>query len=273
MSIVVHNSTVYGLPGNAERVDIVHDAVQMLLDYAGCTLVSEDTDWEDYYDAVVDAGGGVTYRIYLYVPSGAWRHRLTIYRGYLRNGEFVSLESSSSNGLNTPGSTEREQYATLIVINGGSLWHLQFRFYYSEGGAGYRYNTIRSAKVVSSLTGAEYTTGLISGNNVGVISNVPFPYDGGTTTSDYIRINGTDYALQYIKQTYAIYNIPSDKIMLFPSLITLSAVDNNLGVPTIDGQMSYYMALPSVVSLPAYTEFEVDGMRFVSLGNLAIRSV
>ena len=79
--------------------------------------------------------------------------------------------------------------------------------------------------------------------------------------------------LQFTNRVNARYNIPDGKLMLFPSLLFFAVAENNFGVPTIGGQLPYYMAVPNGVSLTPFTEFYCNGGRYVSLGNVAIRSV
>ena len=265
--IETHMGTVY-TDGSAENhVAICREAAQMLEDNTSCEILNEDTENATYYDVILSAPGDAYVRI-SYILNGSDSATLTLAYGQLVNGSYAWREYSTDQ-VDTRSNTQR--YARLSVVNHGDAWSLEFsiRAYSAPYYAGV-FTHLDAVILRSSLTNAEIFCGA---GRTGAYGHGPWPFPN-SSGSGYFRAayNGDEYNLPHMGLANAKNNIVAGKILLFPSLVYFSATENNLGVPTIGEGMPYYMGIPDGVSLPAYTEFTVNGGRYVSLGNVAIPS-
>ena len=267
--IETHMGTVY-TDGSAENhVAICREAAQMLEDNTACEILNEDTDNATYYEAILSAPGDTYVRIYYYYVNQS-QATLILAHGQRVDGSYVWHEYNSTT-LSALDTTQR--YARLSVVNHGAAWSLAIRVRISVSGSYYaRVARLDTVILRSGLTGNEVlcSGGDRPGGNQSLDpSPFPNPYGSGVFRALY---NGEQYSVPHMGLANAKNNIVAGKILLFPSLIYFSATENNLGVPTIGEGKTYYMGIPDGVSLPAYTEFSVNGGRYVSLGNVAIPS-
>lgn len=260
MSLDVYQGTMMTGDSPAEWKTCIKEIEQMLLLHAGCNIADIVTDAGNDYSVVMYAGGGHYFAMSTTESNGAATVALS--SGYMSQNGYVPLTSPSSY---TSRQANRTQ-PILWVINGGEVWIVEFEMDSTTSSSGNylkRY-MIRGAVLKSSLTQQEFTL-------IGVKTNADPFTDPGTRFPgvDKLIVNNVQYAVSCSTAGYAKRGMPDNKVLLFPTLLSV-AYNCNLGVPTINGKITYLMGLDT--QLNNHTEFYVGQEKYVSLGSIAIRS-
>lgn len=234
-------------------VSTMREIVGILVAHTPASLYRVDQDDADGFNAIVFVGGDRYARMSAVYSSDSTS--IDISAGYMDGDTYVPTASASKTGISRAGAFAN----SVVVINGGDMWEL---IYYCPTDT----VRVRATKLISSLDGQTTWACGVAFWSEG--SYPPFPTGG---TLDMVVIGGGGYIPTYPTSTFARYSVPSDKLLLFPSNLRLSA-NNTLGVPTIGGQRTYLMSGEETIPLPAYTEFRINAWRYVSLGHVAIRS-
>lgn len=254
MSKAVYETNVYVSPDPSTQMDIVDMGLAYLTAHTSATVSSPSSQYA--YDRIINAGGGLYFRIQIgstTAPASVW-----ISRGRIVNGEWVQDTNIYQSNL---GPGPFSGYAVLININGGDAWDLGLYLVRgsSHGGAQMEVH-IRCVMIKSSLNSNVYYAGCI--------------YEGDPVTCRFpdsqeaVIVNNVPVRPYCLRNSYIAKNVPAGKLLLYPSLLSLS-VPCLLGVPTIGNQKIYY---PST-QMDTYMERVVGGSTFISLGNVSIRSV
>lgn len=250
-------------PTRPQMVDLMEDGLDLLAAHCGCTYTVK-TKSQGNYEAVIDAGGGMYYRV-LMAPAGddveVGKESITFDRGYIEDGSFVSRSSVQQNN-------ERRYpdgcYATVTRINEGAAWIYAFRYGYFESYVGYRdgYICMRSVDIKSSMTGDAYLSGKVYWSDN---ERQMWP------DNDYVNLpDGQSRVAAVDNFDNAKYCVPSDKVMLYPSLMTFES-KRHLGVPTIGDESVYWMVRNSRIT--SWREFYVGGVKYITLGHVSIKSL
>ena len=224
------------------------DLCDLLCSVTPATIYRVDADDETAYDAIVFVGGDR----YIRMAAGT---TFMLAAGYMSGEAFTATQTFET----TPTTGAATYTNTVTVINNGDVWDLSWRN--APSGNTSRVH-IRAARIKSSNSGQTvWSMGIYQRSDNNYSS---FP------ASDYVLVDGVEKAISYASPD-ASGNIPSGKILVFPSLLCTSArID--LGVPTIGRQRTYFKVGPSGVPLDAYTEFKINAAKFISLGAVSIRS-
>ena len=224
------------------------DLCDLLCSVTPASIYRVDADDDDAFDAIIFVGGDRFIRM----AAGT---TFMLAAGYMSGETFTATQTFDT--APTTGAATNNNSVT--VINNGDVWDLNWRN--APSGNTSRVH-LRAARIKSSTTGQTvWAVGLYQRSDNNYSS---FP------ASDYVLVDGAEKAISYASPD-ASGNIPSGKIMVFPSLLCTSArID--LGVPTIGKQRTYFKVGPGSIPLDAYTEFKINAAKFVSLGAVAIRS-
>lgn len=252
-------SPSYLNPTLSQMISSVKDGVQLLITQTDTEIyqVVTDTVGEEY-EVILNAGNGVYFDIH--IASGV----LSLSYGRVSEGVYTAVETSSTDSSHTLTHENQPFYCELVVINGGDLW--EFMIACSVVGWTYpvQFN-MRSAIIESGLS-SDILRSALTYYSAGSATFRSFPNsDRLYMESGYAFLNVSGAATNMGER-----NTPEGKVMLFPALLGPNVV-NSLGVPTIGSKIAYSM-LGRGMPISAFREFVVGGSRFVSLGNVAIRS-
>ena len=255
-------------PTRPQMVDLMEDGLDLLSEHCGCTYTVK-TKSQGNYEAVIDAGGGMYFRVRM-VPSESDINQETIYFewGYMESGVFVSRYSTSRTGSSVPETSEH--YASVISVNNGAAWIFTYKYHY-QSGISYEdgYICMRSVLIKSGETADEYRSGRVYFSTAN--ERQMWPDYANAYMGDYVNPpNGACQVRAIDNFDNARYCVPADKAMLYPSMISF---DNkrHLGVPTIGDEPVYWLVRNTRV--PSWREFYVGGVRYVTLGHVAFRSL
>ena len=250
-------------PTRPQMVDLMEDGLDLLVEHCGCTYTVK-TKSQGNYEAVIDAGGGMYFRV-LMAPDGdnveVGRESITFDWGYIEDGSFVSRGSSH---YNNETQYPNGNYAYVMRINEGSAWIFAFHvgWFVSYWGWTDGYVCMRSVGIKSSMTGDIYASG-----RVYAVDNERQIWPDG----DYVNLpDGPSRVAAVDNFDNAKYCIPTDKIMLYPSLVTFES-KRHLGVPTIGDEPVYWMVRNSRIT--SWREFYVGGVKYVTLGHVSFKSL
>lgn len=237
-------------PTRPQMVEIMEDGLDLLAEYCGCTYTVK-TKSQGNYEAVIDAGGGMYFRVVMTPQEEDLnRENVRFDRGHISGGEFVSDKFFS-----TLESVYNEHYASVISVNNGAAWI-------------FCYNTLSNlcmsaVTIKSSISGDAYLSG-----NVYFAANERRMWPD---TDDNVNLpSGTSRVYAIDNFDNGRYCVPTDKAMLYPSLITFH--DNcQLGVPTIGDEPVYWMVRNTRIT--PWREYYVGGTKYVTLGYVSIKSL
>ena len=248
-------------PTRPEMVEIMEDGLDLLADHCGCTYTVK-TKSQGNYEAIVDAGGGMYFRVLMEMNESNINHEnIRFDWGYMDNGVFASRGYASQEVVTYDTA---EYYATIIRVNNGASWIFAYHFGYTAPGAMWDgYLCMRAVDIKSSITSDVYRSGKVymTGDNERQI----WPDD------DYVILpNGPSGVRAIDKFDNARYCVPAGKAMLYPSLISFDNI-RHLGVPTIGDEPVYWLV--KNYRITPWREFYVGGVKYVTLGHVAFRSL
>ena len=267
MSVDYYTGPVHTRITRGDVPGILSEGAALLAAHTAAAVVSTEDELvngEGTYTILIQGGGDRYFRMKYCYPDGNSAAAVTVERGYLAGGAFVSSQSVSEDHIDN-GDDSFIKGASLIVVNGGAVWDLQIKLgrYYNPSISNPAFH-LRCAELVSGLDGGKrYAGGVFKFNS----DHEPQPFP----SVDGVVVGGADFALGCSNPADAVYSVPAGKLMLFPSLLTLG-VQNGMGAATVGGKTPYFMTGQASIPLNAYTEFLIDRIRYVSLGYLAIRS-
>ena len=263
MSVSTYYTATAGT-SDALIADVLREIVSLLTAHTAVTVYSVDISTELEYQVVLYSGyGDLYYRLYALGYETSTKPKRKFEIGYLNSGSFVSLagaEDSTRFAINQAGMVQ--------VINGGDAWLIRLPGW--DSGIGY--SNERSNILFQFNLLPEFDTNIYPVGGYEMLSR--YTTDPSSLGSpNRLYYNGILTTISFFNQTNSKYNIPGDKMLLFPTLITIPIQNGILGVPTIGGQIPYYMARQADIPLRFGTEFYVDNVPYVSLGRLCVRSV
>lgn len=248
MSLNLYETEQYSRRVPTEVPSRMKTLVNLLCSQTSASIYSVVSDTEDAYDVIISVGGNRAARMTGLIGESSVSVSMAI--GYLDGEAFAETKKISSES-NASATT----YSNSLAVINGSGWDICNRD--SDDNI-----HVRVIKFISSINNQPtWSCGIYKTSS---------PYES-FPSKDYILNDGTDYSIQYSTAEEAAGNVPAGKIMLFPSLLTIEA-RNYLGSPTIGNQRPYMIISPNGVSLTAFSEFNIDIARFISLGGVAIRS-
>lgn len=237
-------------PTRPQMVDLMEDGLDLLAEHCGCTYTVK-TKSQGNYEAVIDAGGGMYFRVVM-TPQEANlnRENFRFDRGHISGGEFVSDQYFDTSEI-----TYNEHYASVISVNNGAAWIFC-----------YNASTILcmcGVTIKSSITGDTYLSG-----SVYFAANERRMWPD---TNDNVNLpSGTSRVYAIDNFDNARYCVPTDKVMLYPSLITFEN-KRHLGVPTIGDEPVYWMVRNTRIT--PWREYYVGGAKYVTLGHVSVKSL
>ena len=243
---------------------VLRSAVSLLTTYAGYTVV-DLTDNDSKYEAILHVGGRLHVRLY----TSNSPKSLSVDIGYYSNNAFHSVRQLSSSDINYITSGQA-RYAELTTIN-SEIAVLKIKVYRTDTGySGNSFVWLRTLPLKSSIDGRKWYCGYVERLDVSAAPK-GFPL---TTAAERVFPQTSNYfMLNYTVAGSTKYTVSAGNLLLFPTLIGITLPwAEYLGVPTVDGETPYFIAAPDGVTIPPYQEFELDGTRWVSLGNIAIKS-
>lgn len=251
MSVEVYETQTYSSLTAANYGAVMKELVELVVDTTPATIYRVDAESDTAYDAILHVGENRYAR--MAIDGGG---ELTMATGYMSGEAFVATQFITGAIPDIVAAFNN----AVIAINNGEVWDVRWRG--GDENADARIH-LRFAKLVSSLTRQP----VWSGGTYSVTNDAYSAFPG----ADYLMIDNTEYQVECDHPSAALNNVPSGKIMLFPSLMCVAA-RSELGVPTIGSQRTYLIAGPRGTPLDAYTEFKINAAKFISLGAVAIRS-
>lgn len=253
MSLEIYTSPTYPSFVASEAPARAKTMVGLLTQHTTATVFRTNSDTADSYDVVIDIGEGRAARISVNYDSSGETATTVLYIGYLWGISFRDTMTLSSGAK----ADRTIQYTnSLTVVNGGDMWELSLFGAY-QSGSGVSSQILRATKLVSSIDSSV----LWAGGLTTTFTNENFP------NADRLLVDYTEYEIHTDDPANASNNIPAGKVLLFPALMAVG-VFNELGVPTIGRQTTYY----SSDKIARYTPFRVGLAEFIALGTLVIRS-
>lgn len=248
-------------PTRPEMVEIMEDGLDLLSEHCGCTYTVK-TKSQGNYEAVIDAGGGMFFRVLMTMKEDLNQEDIRFEWGYMRNGDFVLRDYVSQIGSSVPETSEH--YASVISVNNGAAWIFTYKYHY-QSGTSYEdgYICMRGVLIKSSETADEYRSGRVYSSTANERQMWP--------NGDYVNPpNGACQVRAIDNFDNARYCVPADKAMLYPSLISF---DNkrHLGVPTVGDEPVYWLV--KNYRITPWREFYVGGTKYVTLGHVVFRSL
>ena len=249
----------YGQTPSDQYAAKLKEAVELLCAHTIVTVDSTPVDTDTAYSAILHCAG----EIYAQLSVDESQSELTFSAGYKSSGAYVSTYSQTW----TINAVTVGRNCEVYRINGDDMWELRFP-------SGFQYDSVRCAilratRFVSSVD-AESTWA------IGIYRDYEYsiPDYGVLGVADKILVNGAWYSIhayESVTGSSPAYNIPAEKMMVFPALVA-SEAQTELGVPTVGGQTIYSMSSRTLFGINPYDEYLVNRQRFVSLGFLTIRS-
>lgn len=240
---------------------VLRSAVSLLTTYAGYTVV-DLTDNDSMYTAILHAGG----RLHVKLHTAGRGMEVSV--GTYPDNTYEPKIAHSLNDVNY-GTAGKARYAELTIIN-SEIVVLKIQIYRTA--TAFSATTIcwlRTLPLKSSIDGRRWYCGYTDWLDA---SASPANFPAGS--SEYVFAPTANYFnLNYTVAGSTKYTVSAGNLMLFPTLIGITNPwVEYLGVPMVDGETPYFIAAPDGVTIPPYQEFELDGSRWASLGNIAIKS-
>lgn len=261
----VYTSEAYIAPTHAQFKATVAEGLGYISAHTPATVtytVNTDTD----IDALI-ACGDRYFRVTLDADSVSQKSTLTLSVGRMVSGAYVSTASRVLDGLLT---NEIPYYTELHIVNQGAMFTWVVYGTYGYGGQSISRDVCLSC--VELRSGATNTVVYAGGVNTLVGSDYTFP-SRDSDSRFYVPVSNGEATVTVPDgmMDYCRYNVPPLKILLFPALLILST-PNDLQVPTIGAKRVYYTSGLTTYHLYTFREFLVNNVRYVCLGNVAIRS-